>query len=78
LVALAEEYQLPLINLWAAARVLLEYGLDLDKVHLKVSGLDYLKYDTGYEAFYGVSLHNLLAICTLDDIRHKLGIEVQK
>ncbi len=78
LVALAQEYQLPLINLWAAARVLPEYGLDQDKVHLKVSGLDYLKYDTGYEAFYGVSLHNLLAICTLDDIRHKLGIEVQK
>ncbi len=78
LVSLAQEYQIPLINLWAAARVLPEYGLDQDKVHLKVSGLDYLKYDTGHEAFYGVSLHNLLVICTLDDIRHKLGIEVQK
>jgi len=78
LVSLAQEYQIPLINLWAAARDLPEYGLDIDKVHLKVNGLDYLKYDTGYEAFYGVSLHNLLVICTLDDIRHKLGIEVQK
>ena len=78
LVALTQEYKTPLINLWAAARVLPEYGLDQDKVHLKVSGFDYLKYDTGHEAFYGVSLHNLLVICTLDDIRHKLGIEVQK
>jgi hypothetical protein len=78
LVSLAEKYQIPLINLWAAARVLPEYGLDQDKVHLKVSGFDYLKYDTGHEAFYGVVLHNLLSICTLDDIRHKLGIEVQK
>lgn len=78
LVALAQEYQIPLINLWAAARILPDYGLDQDKVHLKVSGFNYLKYDTGHEAFYGVSLHNLLSICTLDDIRHKLGIEVQK
>lgn len=76
LVKLAEEYQFPLINLWAAARVLPEYGLDKDKVHLKTSGFDYLKYDTGHEAFYGVSLHNLLSICTLDAIRLKLGIEV--
>lgn len=78
LVSLAQEYQVPLINLWAAARVLPEYGLDQDNVHLKVSGFDYLKYDSGHEAFYGVSLHNLLSICTLDDIRKKLGIEVQK
>jgi len=78
LVSLAQEYQIPLINLWAAARVLPEYGLDQDKVHLKVSGFDYLKFDTGHEAFYGVALHNLLSICTFDDIRHKLGIEVQK
>lgn len=78
LVSLAQEYQIPLINLWAAARVLPEYGLDRDQVHLKVSGFAYLKYDTGHEAFYGVVLHNLLSICTLDDIRHKLGIEVQK
>lgn len=78
LVALAQEYQIPLINLWAAARILPNYGLDQDKVHLKMSGFNYLKYDTGHEAFYGVSLHNLLSICTLDDIRHKLGIEVQK
>ncbi len=78
LVSLANEYQIPLINLWAAARVLPEYGLDRDKVHLKVNGLDFLKYDSGYEAFYGVSLHNLLSICTLDEIRHELGIEVKK
>lgn len=78
LVKLAHEYQFPLINLWAAARVLPEYGLDKDKVHLKTSGFDYLKYDTGHEAFYGVSLHNLLSLCTLDAIRLKLGIEAER
>lgn len=51
LVSLAEEYQIPLINLWAAARILPEYGLDRDKVHLKVSGFDYLKFDTDTRLF---------------------------
>jgi len=78
LVALTEEYQTPLINLWAAARILPDFGLDQDKVHLKVSGFDYLKYDTGHEAFYGVSLHNLLSICVLNQIYEKLNVEVNE
>ncbi len=62
----------PLINLWAAARFLPAYGLDEDKVHLLQSGFAALNYTTGHEAFYGVSLQNLLAIRTLDEIRRML------
>lgn len=73
LIALADEYRFPLINLWSAARILPDYGLDDDKIHLKPGGFANLKYDTGHEAFYGISLHNLLCLRTLDEIRHRLG-----
>lgn len=56
LLALAEEYDVPLINLWAASQHLPQCGLEADNVHLTHSGFRYLKYDTGHEAFYGVSL----------------------
>lgn len=74
LVALSDEYHFPLINLWAAARILPDYGLDDDRIHLKPSGFMNLKYDTGHEAYYGISLHNLLCLRTLDEIRLKLGL----
>jgi hypothetical protein len=63
------------MNLWAAARALPEYGLDEDRVHLKHSGFERLKFDTGHETWYGVSLQNLLAIRTLDEIRRALKME---
>jgi hypothetical protein len=74
LVALAEAYQIPLINLWAAARILPDYGLDVDRIHLKHSGFNYLKFDTGHEAFYGISLYNLLSLVTLNEITDSLGL----
>ncbi len=74
LLNLSDEYQIPLVNLWAAARILPDYGLDQDDIHLKNSGFTFLKYDTGHEAFYGVSLHNLLSLVTLDEIRRKLEV----
>jgi hypothetical protein len=75
LVALSHEYKFPLINLWLAARVLPTFGLDDDKIHLKPSGFMNLKYDTGHEAFYGISLHNLLCLRSLSSIKDKLGLE---
>lgn len=74
LVALAEEYDVPLVNLWAAARPLPQFGLDEDLVHLAHSGFDTLKYDTGHETWYGISLQNLLALRTLHNIRLTLGL----
>lgn len=75
LVALADEYDVPLINLWAASQHLPNHGLEADHVHLTHSGFDYLKYDSGHEAFYGVSLENLLVLVTLDHFRTQLGLE---
>jgi hypothetical protein len=69
LIALASELQVPLINLWAAARVLPNYGLDVDNIHLTYSGYDYLFYDGGNEAYSGVALHNLLSMRTLQGIQ---------
>jgi hypothetical protein len=68
LIAIAGEYQVPLINLWAAAQVLPNYGLDVDNIHLTFSGYDYLYYDAGNEAYSGVALHNLLSLRTLQAI----------
>ncbi len=74
LVEIAEEYEVPLVNLWAASRPLEEYGLDIDRVHMKQSGFAYLKFDTGHETFFGTSLRNLLAVRTLHEIRLKLNL----
>ena len=73
--AIAETYQVPAINLWAAVQHLPEYGLDEDLIHLKHSGFNFLKYDTGHEAFYGISLQNLLVLRTLHEIRLTLQLE---
>lgn len=74
MIAVAAEYEVPLINLWSAARSLPDYGLDVDRVHLLNSGFRYLKYDTGHESWYGVSLLNLLVLRTLHEIRLTLDL----
>src|SRR5690606_27120024 len=71
---IAAEYEVPLINLWAAARILPAYGLDQDQVHLKNSGFRYIKFTRGNEADYGVTLQNLLSIRMLDEIRRTLDM----
>jgi hypothetical protein len=74
LVAIAQQYRVPLINLWSASRVMPDYGMDQDRIHMKQSGFAYLKYDTGHETFYGTSLRNLLAVRTLHEIRLTLNL----
>jgi hypothetical protein len=69
LLDLATQYQVPLINLWLASRILPDYGLEIDHVHLKNSGYDYLTYENGQEAQSGVALLNLLSLQVLDEIR---------
>jgi hypothetical protein len=73
LMDLAAEYEIPLINLWAAAQALPDYGLDDDHIHLTHSGFDVLKYDTGHESFYGTSLQNLLVLRTLYELQEAIG-----
>lgn len=70
LVGIAADYEVPIINLWLAARALPEYGLEGDHIHMKHWGTTYLKFDTGNVAFSGASLRNLLTIRTLDEIRN--------
>jgi len=74
LTEIAAEYEVPIINLWAASRPLPDYGLGRDLIHMKQSGFSYLKFDTGHEAFYGTSLRNLLTVRTLHEIRLKLEL----
>ena len=73
---IAEEYKIPVINLWVATRLLPDYGLDIDGIHLAHSGYFYLKFSYGDEAFYGVTLQNLLALRMLDEIRKTVGIDI--
>lgn len=73
LIELTTRTQVPLINLWAATRVLPNYGLDTDDIHLTMSGNDQLYYDAGNDAFSGVALHNLLSIAVLHEIVEKIG-----
>lgn len=70
----AHHHDLPLINLWSATRALPDYGLDHDHIHMKQSGFNYLKYDSGHETWYGTSLRNLLALTMLDQLRHQLDL----
>lgn len=72
IVEVADQYDVPLINLWAAARLLPDYGLDVDHVHMKNSGFVYLKFSTGHETWYGTSLRNLLSLVMLDRIYHTI------
>lgn len=69
LLIIADDYQIPLINLWSAIQMLPDYGLDEDRVHLTQTGYNYLKYDGGIEAYSGIALQNLLALATLHEIR---------
>jgi hypothetical protein len=75
LVDISVAYEVPLINLWAASRILPNYGLDVDNIHMNHSGFSFLKFDTGHEAQYGVSLQNLLALTVLDQLRRELGMD---
>lgn len=75
LTEIAVQYEVPIINLWAAARPLPNYGLDEDDIHLAHSGFDNLRFDAGHETWYGVSLQNLLSIRTLDEIRRTMKME---
>ncbi len=74
LMEIAGEYNVPIVNLWAAARPLPDYGLDNDRVHLLQSGFRYLKFTDGRETFYGATLQNLLSIRVLYSIQEAVGL----
>ena len=77
LVKIAADEQVPIINLWLAARSLPYYGLEDDDIHMKHWGFGYLKFDHGSAAYSGAALRNLLSIRTLDEIRRTVILNAQ-
>jgi hypothetical protein len=71
---IAADTEVPLMNFWSAARLLPDYGLDEDAIHVANSGFPNLRYSTGHEAWYGTSLQNLLAMVMLDELRRALDM----
>lgn len=70
LIEVARTYDVPLMNLWLASRDLPRYGLEGDGIHMRNFGYEYLKLDAGLESRFGVSLQNLLALRTLEELRN--------
>jgi hypothetical protein len=68
LIDLAEAYQTPLINLWAAVQPLPNYGIGPDDTHLSHAVGSFCAFD-GPQWQYGGTLRNLLTLQALDEIR---------
>jgi hypothetical protein len=64
---IAEEEDIPVINFWLASRALPNYGLEDDYWHLTNTG-ERVSFN-GDERRFGVTLHNLLTLHTLEVIR---------
>ena len=71
LVDIANAYQVPLINLWAAAQILPTYGIGPDRTHLRAEVGEYCNF-TGAEYQYGGTLRNLLTLQALDALRREV------
>ncbi|HRF94509.1 MAG TPA: SGNH/GDSL hydrolase family protein, partial [Aggregatilineales bacterium] len=69
-VQLADEYEVPLLNLWASLTDLPRNGVGEDLLHLTSTG-DGMSL-TGNESFYGLSLHHMLVLRALDIIRREV------
>lgn len=63
---LATEYHVPFVNFWAAAQALPRGGIGEDNVHLTQSGGRFVL--GADETFYGLTLHNLLILHSLQRI----------
>ena len=68
LIDVAEEYQIPLINLWLAVQTLPAYGIEPYVSHLHHAVGEFCNF-TGSELAYGGTLRNLLTLQALDEIR---------
>lgn len=73
IVAIAREYDVPVINFWKASLGVQNCGLAADGVHLSTAGPPYGAYFTGDQGTSGHTLRNLLTLQTLDAIRAAVG-----
>ncbi len=68
LLDIAELYEIPVINLWAAAQALPDVGIGPDRSHLRANIGSFCDF-TGAQQEYGGTLRNLLTLQALDAIR---------
>jgi len=68
LLDIVDAHQTPLINLWAAAEALPDFGIGPDRTHLKAEVGAYCSFD-GQERQVGGTLRNLLTLQALDELR---------
>lgn len=71
LVSLADEYGVPLLNLWRAAQALPFSGLDGDLLHISYNGVAWLSFE-GDEQQWGFTVWNLVALQLLDQLRNQV------
>lgn len=68
----ADQYQIPMINLWRAVQPLPNNGIGPDQTHLRHVVGSFCSF-TGAEQTVGGTLRNLLTLETLDELRRKLS-----
>lgn len=71
LAELADQYQIPLINLWAAVQTLPDVGIGPDHSHLSARVGDFCAFD-GAQQQLGGTLRNLLTLQALDQLRQNV------
>jgi hypothetical protein len=65
----AAEYDVPLVNVWLAARHLPEYGLEGDLIHLRNSGYRFINFENNLVNRSGVALLNMLSLRFMHELR---------
>ncbi|MBI5671435.1 MAG: hypothetical protein HZC41_25875 [Chloroflexi bacterium] len=68
---MADQYGVPVINLWAAVQSLPDYGIGPDRTHLKARLGEFCSFD-GAEQELGGTLRNLLTLQALDELRRNV------
>jgi len=71
LLDVADQYNIPLINLWRAIQSLPDFGIGPDHTHLRYVVGSYCNF-TGAEESIGGTLRNLLTLETLDELRRNV------
>jgi hypothetical protein len=70
---LSQEYHVPFLNFWSAGRNLLHGGVGEDNIHLTDPGASF-RLGTN-ESRFGVTLHNLMVLNTLDQLIETCDVE---
>ena len=69
---IAQQYDVPVINMWRAVRDLPDYGILDDLLHFTYSGVDVMNFN-GDQNTWGYTMWNLAVLQTLDAIRNAVG-----